>query len=330
MQGSIGVHMGLRSIAPPNLRQVKQTVTLPKSARLRLVWFDYYQTHGRNAALTARYFGIAKSCFFKWKRRYDRLGPRGLIDQPKRPKTTRSPLTPAPVVTAIRSLRKANPEYSKYKLQVILKRDYGYQVSASTVGRVISRHQLFFSPPVRPKSHPYRRTSIQRLRKPSSLRPSKPGDLVEVDVKHLPHLGSKHYGFVAIDVVSKQATVHVASTISSKQGAIAWRKAVERLGLPKAALTDNGSENLGAFAKLLQEQPTEHYFARPRTPKDKPHVERFIGSLEKEFIQWGGVAIDLADQQALVNTWLNKYHNYRPHQSLGYLTPDEYLAKLNN
>lgn len=328
MQGKVGAPMGLRSVAPPNLRQVKDTVTLSKSAKLRLAWFDYYRAHGKNAALTCRHYGLAKSCFFKWKKRYDRLGLRGLCDQPKRPKTVRAPLTPKPVVDAIRSLRKANPEFSKYKLSVILKRDYGYQVSASTVGRILTRYQLFFAPPVRPKSHPHRRTSIQRLRKPSSLKPSKPGDLVEVDVKHLPHLGSKHYGFVAIDVVSKQVCVHVSSSITAKHGAIAWKKAVVTLGLPVAVLTDNGSENLGAFAELLQSQPTAHYFARPRTPKDKPHVERFIGTLEREFIQWGGVAIDVVDQQEMVNAWLQKYHSYRPHQSLGYLTPDEYRAKL--
>jgi transposase InsO family protein len=291
---------------------------------------DYYQAHNHNAALAARHFGISRSCFFKWKQRFDKHGPRSLIDQPKRPKRVRQPLTPILVVDAVRALRKANPEYSKYKLAVILKRDYGYLVSASTIGRVIRRYNLYFSPPVRPKSHPYRRTSIQRLRKPSSLKPSRPGDLIEVDVKHLPHLGNKYYGFVAIDVISKQATVHVASTISSRQGALAWQKAVDKLGLPKAALTDNGSENLGAFAKLLQEQPTVHYFARPRTPKDKPHVESFIGTLEREFIQWGGVAIDLADQQDMLDAWLKKYHSYRPHQSLNYLTPDEYATKLNS
>lgn len=59
------------------------------------------------------------------------------------------------------------------------------------------RYDLYFILPVRPKSHPYRRTSIQRLRKPSSLKPTKPGDLIEVSVKYLPHLGAKHYGFVA-------------------------------------------------------------------------------------------------------------------------------------
>jgi transposase InsO family protein len=162
------------------------------------------------------------------------------------------------------------------------------------------------------------------------LKPSKPGDLIEVDVKHLPYLGPKHYGFVAIDVVSKQACIHVASTISAKQGAVAWDKAVKILGLPRAVLTDNGSENLGAFAALLQSQPVDHYFARPRTPKDKPHVERFIGTLEREFIQWGGVAIDLSDQQNMIDTWLVKYHSYRPHQALGYLTPNEYLDKIKH
>lgn len=322
--------MGLRSVAPPQLRKVKQTATLSKDAKLRLSWMDYYKAHGNNGALTARHFGIAKSCFFKWKARFELQGLRGLEAHSNRPSTVRRPTTPPDVVTAIRILRKTNPEYSKYKLQVILKREYGYCVSASTVGRVIARHHLFHTPPIKQKGHPGRRQSIKRIRKPQGYVVARPGDLVEVDVKHLPNTSSKRYAFVAIDVVSKRTTVHVASTISSAQGAIAWKKAVHQLGLPKAVLTDNGSENLGAFAELLKTQPTEHYFARPHTPKDKPHVERFIGSLERECIQWGGVATDLHDQQEVINHWLKKYHSYRPHQALNYLTPDEYTATLNN
>ncbi len=42
----------------------------------------------------------------------------------------------------------------------------------------------------------------------------------------------------------------------------------------------------------------------------------------------GRPAHDLADQQAIVDTWLTKYHSYRSHQALDYLTPDEYQARL--
>ena len=326
-------HTGVQArigVMVPGLNSIKTTVSLSKEAKLRLRWMDYYEVHDRNARLTCRHFGIHHKTFYRYYNRFKLQGLVGLESKSHRPNQLRSPSTPIPVIDAIKALRKANPEYSKYKLAVILKRDYSYSVSASTVGRIISRYNLFFTPPVKQKGHPGRRKSIDKLRKPKDFRPIKPLDLIEVDVKHLPHINGKRYGFVAIDVITKQATVHVASTISSTQGALAWKKAIYKLGLPKAVLTDNGSENMGAFSELLQNQPTEHYWARPHTPKDKPHVERFIGTLEKECLQWGGVTTNQEDQQAIIDNWLNKYHTYRPHKALDYLTPDEYKAKLEN
>jgi transposase InsO family protein len=325
MTRQVGVATIVRTVAP-QLRLVRPTVSLTKVARLRLKWMEFYRTHGSNAALTCRHFGIARSCFYKWRQRFQTRGPKGLEDSSRRPKQLRRPTTPTPVVDTVRKLRRSNPELSKYKLAVILKRDYGYAVSPSTVGRILQRYDLFFRPRLSKRTVRYNRV---RLRKPKLLVACRPGDVVEVDVKHLPHNGSRRrYGFVAIDVASRQATVHVASTISSKQAAIAWQKTVARLGLPQAVVTDNGSENLGAFADLLHSQAVTHYFARPYQPKDKPYVERFIGSLERECIQWGGCVLDTADQQALIDAWLDKYHTYRPHQALGYLTPNEYFAKL--
>lgn len=168
-----------------------------------------------------------------------------------------------------------------------------------------------------------------RQRKPYGLKATAPGQLFEVDVKHLPGINHTYYGFCAIDVFTKQARVHISQSISSAHAAIAWKKIVQKLGLPEAVLSDNGSENFGAFSELVGTQATIHYLARPHTPKDKPHIERFIGTLEKECIQWGGYASNLAEQQDIVNQWLKKYHSYRPHQTLGYLTPDEFFATLN-
>jgi transposase InsO family protein len=314
-------------VVVPKLGKIKPTVKLSKAATLRLQWIDYY-THHNNVRLTCRHFGIHHRTFYRYYERSKRQGAAGLEARSHRPVRIRQPLTPLPVVDLVRKLRKANPELSKYKLAVILQKDYGYSLSASSIGRIISRYQLFFQAPVKPKGHPGRRMHTIRLRKPKQLVAARPGDLVEVDVKYLPNTGVRRYGFVAIDVVSKQAAVHVATTITAKQATVAWTKAVEKLGVPKAVLTDNGSENGGAFAQLLQDHQIPQYFARPHTPKDKPYVERFIGTLERECLQWGGVATNVADRQRLIDDWLVKYHSYRPHQALGYLTPDEYLAKL--
>lgn len=311
----------------PGAARIAKITNISDEAKARLKWINWHMSHGSNVRLTCRHFGIAHRSFYRYFNRYKVSGLRGLESRSHRPRHVRTPTTPLDQSDLVRTLRKRNPEYSKYKLAVILRRDHDIALSASTIGRIIKRYDLFFTPPIKPKGHPNR---IVRRRKPKELKPKRAGELVEFDVKHLPMLGAKLYGFVAIDVVSKQTAIHVASNISSAQAVRAWEKLCTQMGTPKAILNDNGSENLGQFTRMLEEQKIDHYFARPRTPKDKPHVERVIGSLERECIQWGGLALDTADQQDIIDKWLDKYHNYRPHQALGYLTPNEYKAKLES
>jgi len=326
MRGRIGTQTGIYGSILPGAARLAKLVTISKTAQGRLRWMDHYQRH-KNVTLTCRHFAIGRSLFYKWHQRFLVRGIRGLESRSSRPWRVRQPTTPQTTRSMVRVLRTANPEFSKYKLAVILQRDHGFVLSASTIGRIIKRDGLFFPRPVKPKGHPARR--IHRHRLPVNLVATEPGQLIEVDVKHLPALGPKRYAFVAIDRVTRQTTVHVASTITSRQAVVAWDKACQIFHLPpQAVLSDNGSENLGQFQELLATATTPQYFARPRTPKDKPYVERVIGSIERECLQWGGVAINLEDQQRVIDRWLEKYHSYRPHQALGYLTPDEYYATL--
>src|SRR5579884_533458 len=145
-----GSHARIGTVVP-KLGSIKATVSLSKEAKLRLKWVDYYNSHGRNARLTCRHFGIAHRTFYRYYRRFQQQGPRGLEARSHRPKHVRQPLTPPMAIGIVRKLRKDNPEYSKYKLAIILKRDYGYSLSASSIGRIISRYHLFFAPPVKPK-----------------------------------------------------------------------------------------------------------------------------------------------------------------------------------
>ena len=101
--------------------------------------------------------------------------------------------------------------------------------------------------------------------------------------------------------------------------------ATAALGVPRVVITDHGSENLGEFSQRLRDSPTKHYFARVRQPKDKPFIERLIGTLERECLSLGGVRHSVLEQQEVIDKWLTKYHYYRPHASLNYLTPYEFI-----
>ena len=320
----VGVQTRIGKVLPGS--RYLEAVKLSRQAKARLVWMDYYEQCG-NAALTCRRFGISRVTLHKWLKRYRRWDLLSLEDRSRRPKKTRKPTTPSETVGLVKRLRNKNPEYSKYKLSVLLKRDCGLEVSASTVGRILKCSGLVFPTS---KKQPRRAAGQHRQIKPAGLKAFKVGQLVEFDLKHIKAFaGRKRYAFVAVDVVSKQAFVKVSGTPSSAQALLAWEGAVKRLGKPEIVITDHGYENLGAFAeRLARDGKTAHYFARVRQPKDKPCVERFINSLEAECLSRGGLEATVEEQQRSVDRWLAKYHFYRPHAALNYLTPHEFSSKM--
>lgn len=85
-----------------------------------------------------------------------------------------------------------------------------------------------------------------------------------------------------------------------------------------------GRRNLKDFHEKFVQENIDHYFAYPYCPDDKLYVERLIGTMEPEFVQQGNLVSDLGEQQRRINKWLDEYHNFRPHQSLDYLTSNEY------
>src|SRR5579872_2648748 len=116
-QTRIGVYV-------PRLSQIKPTVSLSKEARLRLKWIDYYQGHGENTRLTCRHFGIHHRTFYRYYKRFQTSGPKGLETRSSRPHNMRASLIPREVIDTVKKLRQANPELSKYKLAILLKKDH--------------------------------------------------------------------------------------------------------------------------------------------------------------------------------------------------------------
>jgi putative transposase len=103
---------------------------------------------------------------------------------------------------------------------------------------------------------------------------------------------------------------------------------VATFGTDITLLNDNGSENFAGAQAYLAERGIVQYFARPHTPKDKPHVENLIGKLQQECLDEDRTVHSVPELQRQIDRWLNDYHFFRPHQALDYLTPSEYCAIL--
>ncbi len=209
----------------------KMNLRLSPEAKLRLKWMDFY-AKTRNAALTARHFGIAESTLWYWKAWYDPMNIKSLESKSRKPKTSPKQITPE-VRELIVQVKRENLRWGPKKLKAVLKRDYALGVSDLTIYRVLKKRDLII---------PYRsRRKVVRVERKDCVFA---GERVQVDLKHLRFSnGEKAYQATAIDCASKIEFAWVYRTKHQD-------KVVHFLGQLKSSFpfrvqeiqTDNGSE----------------------------------------------------------------------------------------
>ena len=305
---------------------------LSKGARQRLKWLDYYQQHGRNGRLTCRHFDISPQTFYRWKGRYDPKNLRSLEDRSHRPQHLRQPTWSPELAQAARSLREQYPRWGKDKLVVLLRKE-GWQVSTSMAGRILKRlkERGLLREPLRKgvatsKHHHPRPYAV---RKPRDYPVEKPGDLVQVDtldVRPLPGVVFKH--FTARDVISRWDVLEAHRQATATTAAHFLDTLQQRLPFPlKALQVDGGSEFAAQFEAECQRQGIQLFVLPPRSPKLNGCVERAHRTHTEEFYEVEDFPLDMPGLNQALRAWEHTYNTIRPHQALGYLTPQQYLLK---
>ena len=313
-------------------RLARLELELSKEAKHRLKWFDYYEGNGRNARLTCRHFGISPPTFYRWRERYDPKHLASLEARSHRPKQVRQPTYSVELMEAVLKLREQYPRWGRDKLVVLVHED-GYQVSASTVGRILRRlkDRGVLKEPIanhisarkRPRRRPY------ATRKPKGYEVRQRGDMVQLDtqdVRPLPGVLLKH--FTAHDVVSKWNVLSVHSRASASTAARFLDILAARMPFPvKAIQVDGGSEFEALFEEECQRRGMQLFVLPPRSPKLNGGVERAHRTHTEEFYEVTDSSFDLADLQGELLEWERIYNTVRPHQALGYLTPLQFLEQ---
>ena len=313
-------------------RLARLDTELSREAQKRLKWFDYYHSHGENARLTCRYFGISPQTFYRWKRRYDPKHLESLEDKSCRPQHIRQPTTPPELVEAVLKLREERPRWGKEKLASLL-REEGYQVSSSMVGRIIHRLKErgvlkeptlnYVSAGKRQRLRPYAQ------RKPKDYKAKEMGDLVQLDtldIRPLPGVVLKH--FTAHDVISRWNVIGVYPR-STAANAVHFLNALERrMPFPLRAIqVDGGAEFEALFEEECQRRGIKLFVLPPRSPKLNGGVERAHRTHTEEFYEVTNSTFEVAELGEDLLEWERVYNTVRPHQALGYLTPLKFLEK---
>ncbi|MGH9358246.1 MAG: integrase core domain-containing protein, partial [Terriglobia bacterium] len=321
--------MQLKSLRWPRSRYLERgAVELSREAHKRLQWFDYYQVHGRNAALTCRYFGISRQTFYRWKRRYDSEQLSTLEDHSHRPRRRRHPTWTAEQAERVRRLREEYPRWGKDKLAVLLRRE-GWAVSVSMVGRILTflRQRGALRAPVVFRVKRRRGTANRpwALRKPKDYAVEKPGDLVQLDTMDLrPAPGVILKQFTARDMVSRWDVIEVHHRATSTAAALFLDTLQRRLPFPLRALqVDGGSEFSAVFEQACQQRGLRLFVLPPRSPKLNGQVERANRTHTEEFYEITPCSLPITQLNQELQNWERTYNTVRPHQALGYFTPQQ-------
>lgn len=295
-------------------------------AKQRLSVVDWLKRHGNDVSLTARHFGLDRKTVRSWRDKFNRVGMLALNDKSHRPKNVRCPVTAWQTVAEIVKIRKEFPAWSKYKIQIMLKRK-NMVVSASTVGRVLKRKDMINLKVSRKK---IKAAKNPKQRYPKGLRISCAGDMVQIDTKFVTmRAGRIIYQFTAIDVLTKRRVLRYYSSLLSKNGADFLKYCLDKFPFPiKSIQTDNGKEFLKDFDALCKKLALPHYFIEARHPKQNTYVENSHGFDEREFYQQGNISQDIGTMDKALEKWEYQWNYIRPHQALNYLTPEEYLNEI--
>lgn len=301
--------------------------TLSALARRRLKWMLYIHK-GNTVAKCSRHFDIPLRTLWYWLKRFDIHKPKTLENKSRTPKNQRYSEIPLHQRERIVELRRKYRNWGREKIQVLLKKE-GIFIGQTRIQTIINRSGL---KRIHKKQH-RKRTNRQHIYSVPKECMNIPGGLVYFDVKHLylRSCGTKIYQFTAIDQATRYLFSKLYSNITSLSGKKFFLYVQKSLGSNRISYvgSDNGSEFLGFFEKVLSEQKVTHVFSSPHCPKQNPFVERVIRTIVDDHYTYNGLEINLTKQQEVLDKYLYIYNKIRPHHSLGNDTPYERYVKLS-
>lgn len=310
--------------------EAKREACLSPPARHRLKVVQWHEAHGGNVSRTANHFSHSRTTIQSWLKRY-RYGLLALEEKSHRPHTMRKPTWTAEQEGRVLELREQFPRWGKDKLAILLRRE-GLVMSVSMVGRILEKLKdtgQLVEPLAEKRRHKNAFARPYALRKPKGYVVREPGDIVEVDtvdLRPLPGVILKH--FTGRDIVSRWDVLGIYGRATANTARQYLAELIERTPFPiRAIQVDGGAEFKAEFEVACQERGIQLFVLPPRSPKLNGCVERANRTHREEFYEVYDLEWTVAGLRPDLRKWESVYNTVRPHRSLGFLTPQEYITQ---
>jgi putative transposase len=224
----------------------------------------------------------------------------------------------APILDAMHELARQYPRYGYRRIQVFLARR-GFEMSADRAYRLWRQAGLQV-----PRRRPRRRVASGR---PRPMPPTAVNHVWAYDfVFDRCANGQQLKCLTVVDEWTREClAIEVAGSIRSRHVIDVLARLISVHGAPRHIRSDNGPEFVSrAILRWLSSSDIDTALIDPGKPWQNATNESFNDKFRDECLslEWFR---SRAEAKVLIEIWRRHYNEVRPHSSLGYLTPKEFI-----
>lgn len=228
------------------------------------------------------------------------------------------------ILPVIEELVKQYPFYGYRKITAILQYQRGIHINRKRVYKLMKERSLVMAP-----AHSHKKL-FRGIPFGSKTQAERSNELWGIDMTYI-WCGSDGWAYLhgVIDHYDKTLLgYHFSQSCSAVGGVIALSDAASvRMPQTLELRSDNGC-HYGArvFRDEIRRLGINHTRTMVNTPKGNAVIERFFRSLKEECV-WQEAFNNFAEAKLKVEAWIRQYNEDRPHQTLGYETPQRFYQR---
>ena len=228
------------------------------------------------------------------------------------------PIKDAPIIEVMRRLAAERPRFGYRRIRILMARE-GYPMSEERCYRLWKAAGLQV-----PAKRPRRRA---RGQDPRAFCPLGNNVVWAIDFVHDACAnGQKLKCLTVIDEYSREClAIEVDGALRSSKVIDTLNRLISHYGKPVYLRSDNGLEFISkAILQWLMEQGIQPINNAPGKPWQNGNNESFNGKFRDECLsaEWFR---SRKEAKVLIEAWRRDYNQHRPHSSLNYLTPSEFM-----